>query len=131
MQGHKALVASIVRESPYAGIRSLEIPRLSGVVSDFISSIISLPKEKGVFYPVVQEFERELIGGEIVIPTSVEHPYPEITYRFRDTEIPLHRSSSTVSELAPLFLYLKYKVKSESILMRRLLTSTSNSKKIC
>ena len=117
LQGHKALAASIVKKSPYVGIERLEIPRFSGVVSDFISSIISLPGEKGPFYPLAEEFEKELIKGEIVVRTLDEYVYPEIKYSFHNTEIPLHRASSTVSELAPLFLYLKYTVEPGSVLI--------------
>jgi predicted ATPase len=117
LQGHRALAASIVKKAPLAGIESLEIPKFSGVVSDFISSVITLPEEKGPFYRLAQEFEKELIKGEIVVKTLGEYLYPEIKYKFQDTEIPLHRSSSTVSELAPLFLYLKYNVRPGSILI--------------
>ena len=117
LQGHKALAASIVKKVPYVGIERLEIPRFSGVVSDFISSIIALPEEKGPFFSLAQEFEKELIKGEIVVRTLDEYLYPEIYYNFRDTEIPLHRASSTVSELAPLFLYLKYVVVPGSVLI--------------
>lgn len=117
LQGHKALAASIVKKSPYVGIERLEIPRFSGVVSDFISSVITLPEEKGTFYPLAQEFEKELIKGEIVVRTLDEYVYPEIKYSFLNTEFPLHRASSTVSELAPLFLYLKYTVEPGSVLI--------------
>jgi len=95
----------------------LEIPKFSGVVSDFISSVITLPEEKGTFYSLAQEFEKELIKGEIVVRTLEEYLYPEIQYNFLDTEIPLHRASSTFSELAPLFLYLKYVVEPGSVLI--------------
>jgi hypothetical protein len=104
LQGHKAFAASIVKKAPYVGIERVEIPKFSGVVSDFISSVITLPEEKGTFYPLAQEFEKELIKGEIVVRTLDEYLYPEIQYNFLDTGIPLHRASSTVSELAPLFL---------------------------
>ncbi len=119
LQGHKALVANLVRKIPYVGIRDLspEIPRLSGVVSDFISSIIELSDKEGPLYQLARDFEEQLIQGEITVPRKGEHLYPEIKYRFGDTEIPLHRSSSTVSELAPLFLYLKYKVAPKNVLM--------------
>ena len=117
LQGHKALAASILKKVPYVGIERLEIPRFSGVVSDFISSIISLPEEKGPFFSLAQEFEKELIKGKIVVRTLDEYRYPEIHYNFQDTEIPLHRASSTVSELAPLFLYLKYVVEPGSVLI--------------
>ena len=117
LQAHKALAASIVRKSPYVGIESLEVPKLSGTVSDFISSVIILPEEKGPFYKLAQNFEKELIKGEILVRSLDENLYPEIRYGFQKTEIPLHRSSSTVSELAPLFLYLKYSIRSKSTLI--------------
>jgi len=117
LQGHKVLAAGIVRQAPYVGIDTMEIPRFSGVVSDFISSILTLPEERGPFYQLAQGFERELIRGEIVVQTADEYMYPEIRYRFQDADIPLHRASSTVSELAPLFLYLKYAIKPGSILI--------------
>ncbi len=118
--GHKALAASMVKNAPYVGIERREIPKLSGVVSDFISYIITLPEEKGPFYQLAQEFEKELIKGEIVVRTLDKYiypGYPEIKYIFHGNEIPLHRASSTVSELAPLFLYLKYIIEPESILI--------------
>jgi predicted ATPase len=117
LQGHKALAASIVKKVPYVGIERLEIPRFSGVVSDFLSSIITLPEEKGPFYQLAQDFEKELIKGEVVVRTLDEYLYPEIKYNFQGTEIPLHRASSTVSELAPLSLYLKYIIQPNSVLI--------------
>ncbi len=117
LQGHKALAASIVKKAPYVGIERLEIPKFSGVISDFISSVITLPEEKGSFYRLAQDFEKELIKGEIVVRALDEYLYPEIKYNFQNTEIPLHRASSTVSELAPLFLYLKYIIEPKSVLI--------------
>lgn len=117
LQGHKALAASIVKKVPYVGIERLEIPKFSGVVSDFLSSIIALPEEKSPFYRLAQDFEKEMIKGEVAVRTLDEYRYPEIKYNFQGTEIPLHRASSTVSELAPLFLYLKYNIQPNSILI--------------
>jgi len=118
LQGHKALTASMMRNAPLAGIEKFsEIPTFSGVVSDFISSIIDMPEREGSFYPLAKEFEKELIKGEVVVRTLDDYLYPEIRYNYQDVEIPLHRASSTVSELAPLFLYLKYIIEPGSILI--------------
>jgi predicted ATPase len=118
LQGHKALAASIVKKVAFVGIEPLEIPKFSGVVSDFLSSIITLPAEvKGSLYALAQDFEKELVKGEIVVRTIEKYLYPEIKYNFQGSEIPLHRASSTVSELAPLILYLKYRVQPNSILI--------------
>ena len=59
---------------------------------------------------------KELIKGEVVHELE-ERPYPEIKYSFQGTKIPLHRTSSTVSELAPLILYLKYILEPENVLI--------------
>lgn len=117
IQGHRALAASIVRKAPYVGIEKFEIPKFSGVVSDFISSLLELPDEKSSFYELAVNFEKELIKGEILVRTIDEYREPEIKYKFNGAEIPLHRTSSTVSELAPLFLYLKYYLERDNILI--------------
>lgn len=116
LQSHKALAASIVKKAPYVGIERIEIPKLSGVVSDFISSVIMLPGGKGHFYKLAHDFEEELIKGEIVV-RLLEENISEIKYNFKNTEIPFHRASSTVSELAPIILYLKYFIEPEDILI--------------
>jgi len=117
LQGHRALAASIIRKAPYIGTVPLEIPRFSGVVADFISTILDLPEEKGQYYGLAQRLERELVKGEIVLRAPEADLPKEIKYRYRETEMALHRSSSTVSELAPLVLYLKYVVKPGSVLI--------------
>ncbi len=119
LEAHKVLVASILRELPYAGTRDLAIPRMSGVVSDFIASMIDLPRDETALYNLTRGYEERLVSGEITLPIP-EVPngtYPEILYGFAGTQIPLHRASSTVSELAPLFLYLKYLVNPGDVLI--------------
>lgn len=117
LQGHKAMVADIVRKAPYAGVEKFEIPKFSGVVSDFMSSLIEMTDEKGPLYDLAVEFEQELIHGEVALKFTNGHMSPEIKYRFKDKEISLHRASSTVYELAPLFLYLKYKLEPGGVLI--------------
>jgi len=118
LQGHKALTASIVRKIPFAGIEELEIPSFPGVVADFLSSVIALPERKSPLFKLSQELEEELLKGEIEakLPEG-EYSYPEVRYRSREVELPLHRASSSVSELAPLILYLKYYVRPGSVLV--------------
>lgn len=117
LQGHRALAASIVKKAPYVGLEKLDIPQFSGVVADFISTVIAKPDQKGPFFRLAKQFEKELIEGEILLRTVSDSVYPEIEYNFHDTLMPLHRASSTVSEAAPLFLYLKYILEPGSILI--------------
>ncbi len=117
LQGHRALAASIIRRAPFLVVEPFEAPGLSGVVADFLSMLLSLPEEEGKLHDLAQELEREVMKGEITLHTPRGEVPREIKYRYRDTDIPLHRSSSTVSELAPLVLYLKYVVSPGSVLI--------------
>lgn len=117
LQGHKALSASIVAHAPYGGIEPIEIPRVTGVVGDFISRIILLRRTEGPFAAIANEMENELFGGNITLDTPAKNEYPEITYRHNGSVVPLHRSSSTISEIAPLSLYLKHIVGENSFLI--------------
>ena len=115
LQGRKLLTRSIVDDYSLAGIE--RFPTFTGVVSKFLTFVTDMPEREGTFYTLAREFEDELIRGEITVRRSGEYRYPEIRYNYHDVEIPLHRASSTVSELAPLFLYLKYIIEPGSILI--------------
>lgn len=117
LQGHRALVCGILDAASRTGLRPLQVPQLSGLASDFISSILSLPQETGPYSKLAREFEGRLINGRVAIREDDEMRYPDLYYEFRNQEIPLHRSSSTVSELAPIFLYLKHIVQSGDLLI--------------
>jgi len=121
LQAHRLLAGIIVDSVPYlVGQERIEIPSFSGVVANFISTLLNLPegrKEKSKLYKLAEEFENKLIQGEVLIRSRGESRGPEIKYKFQNSQIPLYRSSSTVSELAPLFLYLKYIVRPGSMLI--------------
>lgn len=117
LQGHKALSASIIKSAQFGGIQSFQIPKLTGVVSDFISNIIVIPNHPGPFIKLAKQLESDLLHGHIKLPFDDKDPFPEITYRSQQNEIPLHRTSSTISEIAPLSLYLKHIVYPSSLLI--------------
>jgi len=117
LQAHRALAAGVVRRSSYIGAEPLEIPPFPGAVADFVSTLLTLPEDKKHFYPLAQRVENDLVGGEITVRRTERNLPGEIVYRFRGVDIPLHRSSSTVSEFAPLALYLKHVVEPGSVLI--------------
>ena len=117
LQGHRALAASFMQHAPYAGIGSFEIPRLTQVVSHFVSELISLPRRSGSFAPLSKDLERELMGGSIGLAQPGKHSTPDIVYQLPNGNVPLHRSSSTVSEMAPLSLYLKHVIRKDDLLI--------------
>ena len=116
LQGHNAITASVIRGAPYAGIEGTQIPPLSGVTADFISSIITMPREKSNLSKYVEGLDSDILDGSITVSLD-KHRLPQIKYKFMNQEIPLHRTSSTVSELAPFVLYLKHIVGKNSLLI--------------
>ena len=122
-QGHKAIASILVRQSSFAAIRPLAIPTLSGVITDFMGHILTMEQAQPSYLrrssrelkAVVDFLEREVVGGKISIESSKEITYPEISYIPIDVhrnkgKFPFHRTSSMVSELAPVVLFLKHLV---------------------
>ncbi len=122
-QGHKVISSILVRQSSLAGIQPLEIPTLSGIITDFMGHILTMEHSRSLFLRadgtdienVVRFLEREVVGGSIDIERSGEVTYPEILYapiggQPNAGTFPLHKTSSMVSELAPVILFLKHLV---------------------
>jgi predicted ATPase len=93
--------------------------KLSGAVVSFVTNLCNMPAEKGPLYDIACDFERMLIKGEIHLKRETDKKglFPEIRYTYQNTNVPLHRVSSTVSELAPIILYIKHLVKPGTILI--------------
>ena len=118
LQSHRALSSFIVSRAPLAGIQPMEIPRLTGVVADFISSIITIDKHKVTkLKGVAKSLEEVVVGGSIGIELE-KGQYPEIFYQDALAgKFPLHRTSSMVSEVAPIVLFLRYLVNPGDLLV--------------
>lgn len=122
VRNHEAVVANLIRAASTrplrAGTRSG--PTLPGIAADFLERIVSMRRtaENGRNAVVAAELERDLLGGKIEVrPNPVG--YPEFTYRPDapgSPEIPLAQTSSTVSALAPLALYLQGPVRPGDLL---------------
>ncbi len=119
-QGHKAIASILVRQSPLAAIQPLEIPTLSGTITDFISHILTIEtrqrtqRAKGIAR-VADFLEAHVVQGKVDIDATESLTYPEIYYEPLKGQpqlgrFPFHRTSSMVSELAPVVLFLKYLV---------------------
>ena len=84
-KGHKALSASIIKSAPFGGIESFEVPKLTGVVSDFISNIILIPRRPGPFFELAEQLESELLRGHIQLPTRPKNAFPELLIKHQIT----------------------------------------------
>lgn len=128
LQSHKAFAGIMVSRLPLVGIESIEIPRLTGVVADFISDLITLetkprtetrsPKSSPLS-EIAAFLEKEVSCGEIDVDQPVSGAeYPEFVYYDTNrNRIPIHRTSSMVSEIAPIVLFLKYIIRPKNLLI--------------
>ena len=124
MHSHQVVVSTLVQSAATAGLRpSTSVPMLSGVLADFLNQLIGMSGERR---SARREHVAELAAGlehavlkGVVQLDRTETGYPRFTYRpdgWKD-DLPLMRTSSMVSELAPVVLYLRHLVQRGNVLI--------------
>jgi len=109
LHSHKLLASIIVTRSPLAGIEDMQVPKMTGVISDFISRLLQLgPQRKGKLSSLADLLESDALQGAVGIRGRNRPGYPEIVYQDRWGRHQLQSTSSMVSELAPVVLFLRY-----------------------
>lgn len=118
LQSHRALASFVIDRAPLAGIEPMEVPQMTGVVADFISTLLRLQDRRvsRSLSAVADDLESNVIQGPIKVRRGTAG-YPEIEYDIGTTELPLYRTSSMVSELAPISLYLRHLVRRGDLLI--------------
>lgn len=105
-QTYKTLAAGLMSTTPKAG-DTFPTHTLTGTIADFVSDMINISDSKGKFAKIAKQMESDLFDGSIDLPRSRDK-FPEITYSSNGHRIPLHQASSTISEVAPISMYLKH-----------------------
>ena len=113
IHAHRVVVSALIEASSTAGLRPTHrLPMLSGVLSDFLQALIRIgskdSKNNRSKTGTGSMIEANMLNGTIHIdqtPTG----YPSFKYRPRGwrKSLPLMHTSSMVSELAPIILYLQ------------------------
>ena len=120
MQSHRAIAGALVQRATSAGLEPLSVPTLSGVLSDFIEEIILMDTTREAdpdIGEVADMMEKNILHGSIKVKASEANQYPQLLYKQKGLEIPLLRSSSMVSELAPVVLFIRHRVKKGDLLI--------------
>ena len=114
--------SSLPERAPRAGLRrDPPLPALSGVLADFLEQLVGLGEprrrrnNKG---NLAASLERQILKGEIRSENS-ETGYPMFSYQPEGwkEDLPLMNTSSMVSELAPVVLYLRHIVQPGDVLI--------------
>ena len=111
--GHKTLSSLIVAQASAAWIEPIETERLPGVVTDLIRSMLLVERSHQVephLQRIVDFLEGNVVKGSVDIERQ-QSGYPAIVYTNDAGVFQLHEVASSVSETAPLILFLKYFVK--------------------
>jgi len=116
VQSYQALVPAVIEEHADLTAAGRSVYRAPGAYYDFLSFLTRIPKAEGPFSQLADEFARECLKGSVDVKRVAEYGLPQITYSLAQAEVPLTRASSSVTELVPLLLYIKYEVKHGSVL---------------
>ncbi len=119
MHGLQVVVGTLIQDATTAGRRtSLRLPLLSGILADFLEHLTRMGRVRQRPERLARILERNVLPGTIRLRRS-ETGYPSFAYRPAgwDADVPLMRTSSMVSELAPVVLYLRYFVRPEDVLI--------------
>lgn len=120
MHTQRAIVGTLIeRASQHPRIQRNELfPTLSGVLADFLEELLQFEELEGQD-DLATNLEQQILGGAIYIKKS-EAGYPMFFYQpqgWRGEGLPLMNTSSMVSELAPVALYLRHIVQSGDVLI--------------
>ena len=123
MQSHGVIASSLIENATRLGLeRFPAIPAFSGMIADFLKLIVSYDEHRGSSYKmkrIAKALENEVLQGEIKVTRPAPEGYPEFLYHPKKTTetLRLSQSSSMVSELAPLVLFLRGIVKPGDLLI--------------
>ena len=107
-------IASVMfRSIPEIGLRDIKLPKMHGVISEFLSESIlwgsNRPhsiQDNPQITKIVNKFEKDILGGQIKISGNKSSGGQPVYY-YRGKILPLQLVSSAVSELMPFILYFK------------------------
>ena len=116
MHAHQVAVRGLIAGASRVALRrDVPMPVLSGVLGDFLEQLVALAdlphRERGRHDDLALRLEQKLMRGAIRVERS-EINYPSFVYRPEGwrRDLPLMNTSSMVSELAPVVLYLRHVV---------------------
>ena len=121
MHAHKVVVSSLIGRASRAGFDvESPLPTLSGVLADFLKGLIELVDGRRATESaqLADRLETDILGGSVGIRRSAVG-YPSFHYQPAtwQRELALMNTSSMVSELAPVVLYLRHVVRKGDVII--------------
>ena len=121
MNAHSAIVGTLIRRATMAGGTGAEtVPPLSGVRGDFLEQLVEMASDRRRrlqnggerLEELGKRIEDKILRGAVRLGGLPGVAHPQFTYRPSgwESDLPLRNTSSMVSELAPVVLYLRHVV---------------------
>ena len=132
IQSHRTLVGALIKRASQAGLVEFpSIPLFNGVFSDFMQDLIDIGSRVRAWGPMMRrgllhgqdsvarerigkignDMEAHVLSGKVHVQKT-ETQYPDFRYRFKangeEYDLPLMNASSSVSELAPISLFIRH-----------------------
>ena len=122
MQSHGVIATALIKRATRIGLDRLEVSTFSGMIGDFLEQIVNYKVRKGSpsrISRVAEQLETDLLEGKIEVERPTPGASPEFLYRPDQAEeaLRMSHSSSMVSELAPLVLFLQGIIKRGDLLI--------------
>ena len=135
MQSHRFVASSGLDQLSYTGLEDPRaIPRLPKTSIDFIKNLLAISNKSAEYQRVednhkrgitdgvssiAEKFEELVLDGQVESQSEFIEGYPEIYFKPDkvDSKFTLTRSSSMVSELAPIVLFIRNFVRSSDLLI--------------
>ena len=124
MRAHSVVVSALLKRAPIADLRlATRTSMLSGVLTDFLDQLFEFEESEFIITKFSPEraarIESIILGGAIHIDRTETTGYPGFSYQPQGwkNRLPLMQSSSMVSELAPVVLYLRHRIKTGDVLI--------------
>lgn len=116
VQSHRALRGLFIEYTARVALDPLPVvPTFSGVLADFMEEFIMLidtDENDNQMVRIADCFESETLAGHMLTDRIGVDGYTELYYRSQETdkEISLNHASAMVTELAPLALFIRWKI---------------------
>ena len=109
LQNRKLMSALLAGYASYADMDEPRTAKISGSTASLLEDLLTLPSEYGPCFKIAWNLEENMLHGKIRVEDS--ESFPEINYHHNGHILPLHRTSSMVTAVAPLVLYIKYLIR--------------------
>ena len=128
MNAHSTIVRTLIQSATMTGIHGADpVPPISGVRGDFLEQLVKMVSDRRKRFrrggdrlgELGKHIEDGILGGAVKLGALPGVAYPQFTYRPSGwgSDLPLSNTSSMVSELAPVVLYLRHVVAAGDLLI--------------